>query len=123
MDYGTMLVATMSVVMGVGAPIALTAVILWHKSRNTRMIHETAAMLAEKGQPIPPQLFARIDEPFSDLRRGVILISLGLGLALFMYQIERPWSIGLIPLFMGIGYLIVWRLETDKDSSAGKHPA
>ena len=25
--------------------------------------------------------------------------------------LEVPWGFGLIPLFMGIGYLVVWKLE------------
>lgn len=117
MDFKTMLIAALSIVLGVGAPLALTALILWYKSRLTRLIHQTAVTLAEKGQPVPPELFAYVDQPFADLRRGVILIALGLGLALFMYQVEQPWSIGLIPLLMGVGYLIVWKLEADKSTS------
>ncbi|MEP7155788.1 MAG: DUF6249 domain-containing protein [Betaproteobacteria bacterium] len=123
MDYGIMLLATMSIILGIGAPIALTALVLWHKSRNTRLMHETAALLVEKGQPVPPELFAMADDTFSDLRRGVILIALGLGLGLFMYQMDKPWSLGFIPLFMGVGYLIVWKLESAREAATGRNAA
>lgn len=116
MDFGTTMVAGMSVILGIGAPIALVGLILWYKSHKTRMIHQTALQLAEKGQPVPPELFLGAQEPFSDLRRGVVLVALGLGLALFMYQMDKPWSLGLIPLFMGAGYLVVWKLDAGKSS-------
>ena len=98
MDFGTTMVAGLAIILGIGAPIALVGSILWYKSRKTRMIHQTALLLAEKGQPVPPELFMGVDEPFSDLRRGVVLVALGLGLALFMFQMDTPWSLGLIPL-------------------------
>ena len=120
MDFGTSMVAGMAIILGIGAPIALLGLVLWYKSRKTRMIHETAMRLAERGQPVPPELFLGAEEPFSDLRRGVVLIALGLGLALFMYQMDKPWSVGLIPLFMGVGYLVVWKLEAGKPSGTGK---
>ena len=120
MDFGTSVVATLAIVLGVGTPIVLVGIILWYKSRKTRQIHETAMRLAEKGQPVPPELFLGADEPFSDLRRGVVLLSLGLGLALFMYQVDKPWSIGLIPAFMGIGYLVVWKLEAGRARGASR---
>lgn len=119
MDFGTTMVAGMAIILGVGAPIALVGLILWYKSRKTRMIHETALRLAEKGQPVPPELFLGAEEPFSDLRRGVVLVALGLGLALFMYQMDKPWSLGLIPLFMGAGYLVVWKLDAGKAKDTG----
>ncbi len=114
MDYGHTLIAGIAIVLGIGGPIALVGIILMYKSRRTRMIHETALLLAEKGQPVPPELFIGTDEPASDLRRGAVLIALGLGLAVFMYQLNAAWSVGFIPIFMGLGYLVVWKLETSK---------
>jgi hypothetical protein len=115
MDFGTAMVAGMAIVLGISAPILVVGLILWHNSRKTRMIHETALRLAEKGQPVPPELFMGEKAQFSDLRRGAVLVALGLGLALFMYQMDKPWSLGLIPFFMGMGYLVVWKLEAGKD--------
>jgi hypothetical protein len=114
MDFGTSLVKIMGIVLAIGSPTLLLALLLWYKSRKTRLIHETAIRLAEKGQPVPPELFMSSDQPASDLRRGVVLVGLGLGLALFMFQLDLPWSLGMIPLFMGVGYLVVWKLETGK---------
>ena len=119
MDFGQTLIAGMAIVLGIGSPIALLGLILWYKSRRTRLAHETAIKLAEKGQVVPPELFMGVDEPLSDLRRGVVLVALGLGLSLFMYQVDKPWSLGMIPLFMGLGYLVVWKLDTSKNRAGG----
>ncbi len=114
MDFGTTVVSIAAVLFGVAGPIILVGIILWYKARRTRMVHQTALQLAEKGHPVPPELFAGVDDATADLRRGVVLVGLGLALAAFMYQIEKPWSVGLIPLFMGVGYLVVWKLESGK---------
>ncbi len=119
MDFGTTMIAGLAIVLGIGAPLAAIGLVLWYKSRRTRLIHETALKLAEKGQPVPPEMFVGADEPFSDLRRGVVLVGLGLGLGLFMFQLGKPWAVGLIPLFMGLGYLVVWKLESGKARGAG----
>ena len=114
MEHGHTIVAVLAITLGIGAPVALIGLLLWYKSRKIRLIHETVLRLAEKGQPVPPELFMGKEEPFSDLRRGVVLVGLGIGLSMFMYQVNAPWSVGLIPFFMGVGYLIVWKLDADK---------
>ena len=74
MEHGHTIVAVLAITLGIGAPVALMGLLLWYKSRKTRLIHETALRLAEKGQPVPPALFRGKEEPFSDLRRGVVLV-------------------------------------------------
>lgn len=118
MDFGTSLVAISGVLFGVGGPLVLVGMILWYKAKRTRMIHETALKMAERGQPVPPELFAGADDAAMDLRRGMVLVGLGLALSAFMFEIGKPWSIGLIPLFMGLGFLVVWKMESGK---AGKN--
>jgi len=70
-------------------------------------MHETALKLAEKGQPVPASLFADQTSIFSSLRQGMVLLMLGIGicLALFLCGIKF-WAVGIIPMFMGLGYLI-----------------
>jgi hypothetical protein len=84
---------------------------LWFRARRMAQNHETALKLVEKGQPIPESLFGSGETPYSDLRRGIVLVMLALGLGIFMYTANLPWSVAAIPLFMGIGYLIVWKLD------------
>jgi hypothetical protein len=54
----------------------------------------------------------------SDVRRGVIWTMVGLGLMIWLGAINEDggaWSFGLIPFLIGLGYLIVWKLENKKD--------
>lgn len=117
-DFDSMkgLVALLAVTLVFGTPIIIVIAILVHKARRTQRIHQTVVALAEKGLPIPPDIF--IDRPPADsastLHKGVILIAVGLGLSVFflsMTERHAPWGVGMIPLLIGVGYLIVWKLE------------
>jgi hypothetical protein len=41
----------------------------------------------------------------------MVLVALGLALAIFLTQVQGPWSIGLIPGLMGLALLLSWYLE------------
>jgi hypothetical protein len=49
---------------------------------------------------------------WSDLRKGVILTALGVGLSLYsMFDDGTPNGVGLILLFLGLGYCVLWYFE------------
>jgi hypothetical protein len=84
----------------------------------SRMRQRTIRMMVEKGQPIPAELLApaaRSVRRRSDVRRGVIWAMVGLGMMIFFGAVNDweggAWSLGLIPFLIGIGYLMVWKLE------------
>jgi hypothetical protein len=108
-----------------GAPVMIVAVILYFGFSKTRMQHRTIRMMAEKGQPIPPALLAPPTPAIrqrSDMRRGVVLTMVGIGLMVWLGAVNDweggAWSLGLIPFLIGAGYLIVWKLEAKKDVSS-----
>jgi hypothetical protein len=108
-----------------GAPVLIVAVILYFGFSKNRMMHRTIRMMVEKGQPVPAALLAPpppAQRQRSDMRRGVVLAMVGLGLMLFFAAVNDweggVWSIGLIPFLIGAGYLIVWKLEGNKDVSS-----
>lgn len=82
--------------------------------------------LIEKDRDIPAELFASPKKPqkstSSDLRKGIILIALGLSLCVTLFIIPRVqsnfWTIGLIPMFIGIGYIISFRLDHSNKSKS-----
>jgi len=112
-------------------------VTVWARSRRNRLMHETARIFAEKGQPLPPEFFSGSKEAWgkagdvsggggppwktkSDLRRGIFWVSVGLGLiGYFLADHDRSWGVGFIPLFIGLGYLLAWKLETPTKPGAG----
>jgi len=105
-----------------GTPILIVAVILYFSFSKTRALHRTVRMMVEKGQPVPEALLnpPPAQRQRSDIRRGVVLAMVGLGLMLFFAAVNDweggAWSIGLIPFLIGAGYLLVWKLEGKKDN-------
>jgi hypothetical protein len=105
-----------------GTPIFIVAVILYFSFSKTRALHRTVRLMVEKGQPVPEALLnpPPAQRQRSDMRRGVVLAMVGLGLMLFFAAVNDweggAWSIGLIPFLIGAGYLLVWKLEGKKDN-------
>ena len=87
------------------------------KLKRNRQLHETLRLMIEKGQPIPPELLQSQDSPRrprSDLRTGLVLIAVGIGV--FFLPLGNVSSrAGLIPLLMGVAFLIVWKIESNKN--------
>lgn len=108
-----------------GAPVLIVAVIMYFGFSKNRMMHRTIRMMVEKGQPVPPALLAPQPPAVrqrSDMRRGVVLVMVGLGVMLFFGAVNDweggAWTIGIIPFLIGLGYLLVWKLEGKKDISS-----
>jgi Domain of unknown function (DUF6249) len=130
-------------------PLLIVAILVWYKIRKTRMQNETMIKLAERGvvppaeamqslvQPTPPgasvppsaaplyeqarQLRKRA--AWSDLRKGVVMLGAGLGLSFWsMLDDGSPNSVGLVLLFVGVGYCVLWFLE-DRNAPAAQRDA
>jgi hypothetical protein len=74
-----------------------------------------------KGMQIPPELLLheRSLEPRSALHKGVIMTAVGLGmLCLFLVLNIKPGiGISFIPLFLGLAYLLIWKIEKPRTSA------
>jgi len=144
----SMVVAIVAVVFF--APVLAIALILGYRMRKARMQNETMLRLAEKGIVPPTGTFdtvagskpaaaiaaASIYQPakelrkraaWSDLRKGVIMGAIGLALTLYsMLEDRTPNGIGLVLLFVGIGYVALWWFEQRQvappDDRAGAAP-
>src|SRR5438874_8768640 len=111
------------------APVLIVALIMYFGFSKNRAMHRTVRILAEKGQPIPAALLAPPTPAVrqrSDMRRGVVLCMLGLGLMLFFGAVNAweggSWAIGVIPFVIGLGYLLVWKLEGGKKNEIPPPP-
>jgi hypothetical protein len=105
-----------------GAPVLIVVMIGIFALLVSRSRQRTIRMLVEKGQPVPAELLApatRSVRQRSDMRRGVVWTMVGLGLMVWLGAVNDweggAWSLGLIPFLIGLGYLIVWKLENKKD--------
>jgi hypothetical protein len=124
------------------APVFAIALILSYRMRKTRMQNETMLKLAEKGIVGPTEAIAavamgtmpaqadaaaraagvgaaveraqhlRTRAAWSDLRKGIVMGAIGLGLTIFsVFDDRSPNAIGLVLLFVGIGYVVLWWFE------------
>ncbi len=112
-----------------GAPVLIVALIMYFGFSKNRAMHRTIRIMAEKGQPIPAALLAPPTPAVrqrSDMRRGVVLCMVGLGLMLFFGAVNAweggSWAIGVIPFVIGLGYLLVWKLEGEKKNEIPPAP-
>ena len=98
------------------AVVAALVMVGYH--RYTVQRHETLRAMIDKGMQIPPELLGeagpRGASPRRDLRRGILLVATGLGLGLFLLigSGVQECLLGLIPAFIGAGYLVLYRLAT-----------
>ena len=105
-----------------GAPVLIVAVIMYFGFSKTRALHRTVRLMVEKGQEVPAALLnpPPAQRQRSDMRRGVLLLMVGLGLVIFFGVVadwdSGVWTLGMIPALIGAGYLLVWTLEGRKDN-------
>jgi len=104
--------------------IAVTIVIcifFYFRYRNAAEIQRTARTAIEQGQELSPEFLSTLSEQArpgsSDLRRGVIAIAIGLGLAAFGLLVGEDdatqplLAIGSLPLIIGVAYLGLWKFS------------
>jgi Domain of unknown function (DUF6249) len=105
-----------------GAPVLIVGLILYFSFSRQRALHRTVRMMVEKGQPVPEALLnpPPAQRQRSDVRRGVVLTMIGIGVTVFLGAASEweggAWTLGLIPFLIGVGYLLVWKLDTKKDN-------
>ena len=104
-----------------GLPVAIVGLIMFFSFSKSRAMHKTVRLMVEKGQPVPEALLnpPPVVRQRSDLRRGVTLLMIGTGLMVFFGAVNDweggAWSLGIIPFLIGLGYLLVWRLDVHKE--------
>jgi len=145
---GLVFLATLLVFL---VPLLIVVLLIWYKLRKNRIANETMLKLAERGV-VPPatamdavasgtaaSVAAAATPPpgnpaydqarylhrrtvWSDLRKGIILCAVGLGLSFWsMLDDGTPNSVGLVLLFVGLGYCLLWFFE-DRTTASPRSP-
>jgi hypothetical protein len=109
--------------------VAIIIIVFYFKHRRNQMMNETLRAMIDKGTPITPELlnslkgnkngvgvFGNFVRQRNDLRTGVILMGIGLGILFFA---GKP---GWIVFFIGLAYLIVSRIERNKPVNPPAQP-
>ena len=120
-------------VVGIFVPIVMfivAAIIAcayyYFRHRTRQAVQETVRTAIEQGHQLTPEILEKLGQSpqpkKSDLRRGVILISVGLGIAAFGALVGdddaiRPFfAIGSLPFLIGIAYLGLWKFGKSEQS-------
>ena len=130
-------------------PILILALIIWYKMRSNRMRNETMLKLAERGVVAPADAIAAMSPAapasleklpataplydqvrqvrkraaWSDLRKGIVMLGIGLGLSFWsMLEDGEPNGFGFVLLFVGIGFIVLWYFEERQLGSRGDAP-
>jgi hypothetical protein len=94
-------------------------------ARNQREIQKTLRTALERGTPLTAELVAQMNtnRPSSktDLKRGIIIMSIGVAAAfagVISGALTEFATVATFPFFMGLGFLIVWKLDQADRPSA-----
>lgn len=100
-------------IAGISMVILITFIIFYFVYKTRRSKYGVFIKYAELGKEIPSEFFYRAGKRISKLSNGIILISSGFGLiiALLLLVPVKVWAIGIIPIFIGIGYLLIYFIE------------
>ena len=121
---GKVLVTVVAIVSTLGMPFIIIGLILFYKHRKRRQRDLLISKFIDAGKDIPVEILQGSDgsdEPQGNFQRGIMLTGIGIGLLLFL-GILVGWdvaSVALIPLFIGLARLLIWKLSTQDKSVEG----
>ncbi|MDM4768482.1 DUF6249 domain-containing protein [Pelomonas sp. SE-A7] len=107
----------MALAMAAGPVIVLIAA-LRHHARLQERRYAFLLELADRNQPLPPQMLTQRAPAEADRRHGFVLLcgAIGLWLTLVALPLEYTeghrlgelWGLALLPAMIGLGYLLSW---------------
>ena len=102
-----------------GLPLFIVIVVCYYRYRKERIKSETIKNYLNAGQEVPAEIIQVV--PVEDsLQSGIRNLATGIGLFLFLGFVIN-WKIAMvasIPLFIGLGKLVVWYINRDRDNAA-----
>lgn len=112
----------LGIVMVFGMPVFIVGIVMYFRARDRAEVQKTIRMAIEKGQPLPPEYLDslqksgasmnKIKTPVNDIRSGLILMAVALGLVVLDfvkndYVFETLSGVAAIPGFIGVALLIM----------------
>ena len=111
------IVAIVAISFTLGLPIIVIAIILYYKHRKRRQRDALIEKFINSGKDVPAELLAswelHPDSSDSRLHQAIKLTAVSLGLYLFLhFSVGTDIAlIAVIPLFLGIARLIIWKIS------------
>ena len=109
--------------MIVVAPFLFVIILIWTiyaaKNKESKRKFELYMKALEMGQPVPEDFFQKDkkDKPNSNLKKGVLWTAVGLALLIYFIinHNNDGLIVGIVPTFVGIGYLVVHFYDRSKE--------
>ncbi|MFC0634513.1 DUF6249 domain-containing protein [Brevundimonas balnearis] len=114
-----------------GSLVAIVVGPSWLKSRERREIQQTVRVALEKGQPLPAEVIEALSKDIvknlpsrsKDLRRGVLILSAAIGVALLGYAIGTRegdavypmLGVAAIPGMIGLAFIVLSFFNPNRD--------
>lgn len=93
--------------------------VFWFRFKSVREKQLTLRAMVENGANIPTEMFlegkSKLSPIEKDRKNGILFTLSSVGLIVFLLLISTTkglWAMGLVPLLLGIGYLLNWKLAT-----------
>lgn len=104
------------------SPFLFVIILIWiiyaAKNRESKRKYELYLKSLELGQTLPEDFFEKKakNKPGSDLKKGVLWFAVGISLLIYFLIVKNMGALilGIVPAFVGIGYLLVYFLEKPK---------
>lgn len=104
------------------SPFLFVIILIWiiyaAKNRESKRKYELYLKSLELGQTLPEDFFEKKakNKPGSDLKKGIIWLAVGLSLLIYFLIVKNMGALilGIVPAFVGIGYLLVYFFEKPK---------
>lgn len=113
-----------------GLPVAVIVIVFYFRHRQNKLMHETIRAMVDRGVPVTPEMIAGLNPSLKANVQGKLavqrfrnryllagLILSGAGLALIIGLPEHSGPGGLIILFIGLAFLIVWLVERKQNAN------
>ncbi|MFT3997767.1 MAG: DUF6249 domain-containing protein [Asticcacaulis sp.] len=108
-------------ILGILMPIFIVGIVTYFRTRDRAELQKTLRLAIEKGQPLPPEYLESLQKtpevrektPARDIRTGLILIAVALGIVVLDVLKSDFLSVGglsgvaAIPGFIGVALLIL----------------
>lgn len=109
-------------IIAVLMPIFIVGIVMYFRAKDRAEVQKTIRMAIEKGQPLPAEYLdslqksgatiGKMKTPVNDIRSGLILMAVALGLVVMDYvgndyTFETLSGIAAIPGFIGVALLIM----------------
>lgn len=114
------MVPIVAITFSLGAPVIIVALFLMYSHRKRTQRAELVAKFIDADREVPQELLQAFNNEARDanyLHSGLTLVGVGIGV-LIALGILAGWkvgAIGLIPLFIGLARLLIWKISTNKE--------